>query len=184
METMPTPEEARAALADAESSATRLAADLRLPSYFHSSIGAAISFQIATSALGITIKEAWAASLFLSGLGLFVVVAAVQLVRFRRRNGAWVWALADKVVLGSGTTASVTYCLGFAAAIMAALVEVWWVVPLAALAGGIGYTVGGQRWLRAYRADPVAHTRRAGINWITLAAVLATVGLVVLVAGR
>lgn len=184
METTPSPEEAASALADARSSATGLAAGLRLPSHFHASIGAAITIQIATSALGLAVQEAWAAALFLGGLGLFVVVAAVQLVRFRRLNGAWVWAIANKVVLGSGAAATVTYCLAFAGAMIAALGEVWWVVPPAAVAGGVGYAVAGWRWLDAYREDPTTRARRAPISWVAVACVVAATGLVFLVAGR
>jgi uncharacterized membrane protein YhaH (DUF805 family) len=184
METNPGSDEAAAALADAESSAARLASELRLPSFFHGSIGVAITVQIATSALGIAVQEAWAANLFLTGLGLFLAVAAVQLRRFRRINGAWVWALANKVVFGSGTAASVTYCLAFAAALVAAAAEVWWLVPPAAVAGGVGYAVGGQRWLRAYRRDPTGLGRGAPIGWLAAAFVLATTGLVLLVSAR
>lgn len=184
METAPSPEEAAAALADARSSAAGFAADLQLPSFFHVSIGAAITIQIGTSALGIAVQEGWPAALFLGGLGLFVAVAAVQLVRFRRFNGAWVWAIADKVVLGGGTTASVTYCLTFAGALFAALAEVWWVIPPAALVGGVGYALGGQRWLAAYREDPTGHARGLPLSWVAVAAVVATTGLVFLVVGR
>jgi hypothetical protein len=75
-----------------------------------------------------------------------------------------------------------TYGAAFAAAMAAAHVELWWLLPPAALAGGLGYTVGGQRWLRAYRADPTAYGRAVAISWVALVAVLATVALVVLVA--
>lgn len=184
METTPSSEDAAAALADAQSSAADLAADLRLPSWFHVSIGAAITIQIATSALGIAVREVWAAALFLGGLGLFVVVAAVQLGRFRRLNGAWVWAIANKVVLGSGAAATVTYCLAFAGALLAAIGELWWVVPPAAVAGGVGYALAGQRWLDAYREDPTGRARGARISWIAVACVVAATGLVFLVAGR
>lgn len=184
METTPSPEEAAAALADAESSAARLGADLRLPSHFHASIAVAITIQIATSALGIAVQEAWAAALFLGGLALFLAVAAVQLVRFRRLNGAWVWAIANKVVLGSGAAATVTYCGAFAAALVAAVNEIWWVVPPAAVVGGVGYALAGRQWLDAYRSDPTGRARGARISWIAVACVVAATGLVFLVAGR
>jgi hypothetical protein len=184
MENTPSREEAAAALADAQASAAGLVADLHLPSFFHVSIGAVITIQIATSALGLAVQEAWAAALFLGGLGLFVVVAAGQLVRFRRLNGAWVWAIANKVVLGSGAAATVIYCLAFAGALLAALGEVWWVVPPAAVVGGVGYALAGRRWLDAYREDPTVRARRAPISWVAVGCSIAATGLVFLVAGR
>ncbi|HEY5149944.1 MAG TPA: hypothetical protein VIJ23_08995, partial [Mycobacterium sp.] len=48
----PTPEEAAVALAEAETSRTMLARGVVLPSLFDAAIGAAITVQIATTALG------------------------------------------------------------------------------------------------------------------------------------
>jgi hypothetical protein len=180
MENDPTPAEAAAALRDADASAASMAGRLRLPSYFYSSIGAAIMLQIATSALGIAVQEVWAAALLLAGLGLFVAVAVVQMVRFRRENGAWVWALANRVVLGSDSTVSIVYCLAFAAAVVAAVAELWWLVPPAAVAGGVGYVLAGKRWLRGYREHPAAHARGLGFAWFAAACLLAAAGLVLL----
>lgn len=183
MESNPTPDEAAAALVEAESSATRFASELRLPSYFHSSIGAAIAIQIATGAVGIAAQDGWRAVSLVAGLVLFFVVGVVQLRRFRRMNGARVWAVANRLVFGAGTTASVSYCLAFAAALGAALGGLWWLVPVPAVAGGVGYVLGGQRWLRDYRQDPASHTRGEG-TMLALGATVAVAGLVLLVLGR
>jgi hypothetical protein len=108
----------------------------------------------------------------------------VQLFRFRRINGAWVWALANRVVFGAGTTASVTYCLAFGAALLAAPGELWWLVPVPSVAGGVGYVVGGRRWLRDYRADPAGRGRAEGFSLLALGCVVAATDLVFLVAGH
>ena len=88
-----TPSEAQAAIADADSARIRLASSLRLPSYFYSSIGAAIAVQIGTGATGIANQETRGMVVLAGGVLVFVLVAAVQLARFRRRmaHGSAAW---------------------------------------------------------------------------------------------
>jgi hypothetical protein len=185
MESNLTPDEAAAALAEAERSGARLAADLRLPRYFHRSLAIAISLQIATTALGVAIEETWAHAVLGAGVLVFVLVAGALLVSFRRTNGAWVGGLASRVVFGSGSLASTTYCLALGAAVWAAFAGAWWLVGVAALAGGVGYAISGERWLRAYRADPAAHSRGESAGMLAAIGALALAGLVLLaVVGR
>lgn len=184
MESRPTPDEAAGTLDEARAAAVRLARELQLPSHFHSSVGVAIALQIGTSAVGIAAQDGWPAWLIVVGLAVFAAVAAVQLVRFRRLNGAWVWAVANQVVLGSGTAATLTYCLAFTAALLAAFGGLWWLVVLAAVAGGIGYVRCGQLWLRRYRNDPVGRAHRESTVVFALAGLVAATGLVLLVAGH
>jgi len=181
MESNLTPDEAAAALAEAERSGARLAADLRLPRFFHQSLAIAIAVQIATSALGVAIDATWARIVLGVGVLVFVVVACALLVSFRRTNGASVGGLASRVVFGSGNLASTTYCLALGAAVWAAFAEAWWLVGVAALAGGVGYAVSGARWLRAYRADPAAHSRGESTAVLAAIAAFALAGLVLLV---
>ena len=193
----PTPDEAAAALADAEQSGQRLAERLVLPRWFHASIGAAVAVQIGTSAAaaaglssrepasaGPAIGAAWSWALLLAGLAVFGAVAATQLVRLRRLNGVWVGGLASRVVLGTASTASTAYVLALAAATWSAFAEAWWLVPACAVAGGVGYAVSGVRWMRVYRGDPVRHSRAESAWLLAALAVLAVGGLVLLVAGH
>jgi len=185
MESDLTPDEAAAALAEAERSGTRLAAELRLPPYFHGALAVAVAVQIGTAALGAATEEAWAFVALGAGVLVFVLVAGLLLVSFRHINGARVDGLASRVVFGSGSLASTTYCLALGAAVWAAFEEVWWLVPIAAVAGGLGYAASGQRWLRAYRRDPAAHSRGESAALLAVIGTLALAGLVLLlVVGR
>jgi hypothetical protein len=184
MESNPTPDEAAAALADAERSGARLAAGLRLPRFFHGSLALVIALQIATSAVGIAVDETWARLALGVGLAAFVLVGAGQLLAFRRSNGAWVAGLASRVVLGTDHVASLTYCAAFGAAVWAALAEAWWLVPVASVAGGVGYGLSGRRWVRGYRGDPSAHSRAESVGMLAATAALALSGLVLLAVGR
>jgi hypothetical protein len=149
----PTAAEASAALADAEASRTTLAHGIETPSWFFLSMGAAIAAQIATTAVGLGDGNPWVLE---AGLAIFFAVAAVQLVRFRRLNGVWLGGFASRVVLGTGALASVSYVIALAAAIWAAYDARWWVSTLWSIAGGGAYALSGRRWMRAYRAQPVA----------------------------
>ena len=67
----PTPEEAAVALAEAETSRTMLARGVVLPSLLDAAIGAAITVQIATTALGLADIGGWAGWLLPSGVVVF-----------------------------------------------------------------------------------------------------------------
>lgn len=184
MEARPTPDEAAAALLEADVSRTQVAESFVLPAHFYSSIGVAAAGQIATTALELADLGTWAWVLLVVGLTVFVLVAAVQLVRFRRLNGVWLGGLASRVVGGTATAASVSFGLSLGAAIWAAFAALWWLVPVCAIAGGVGYAVSGRRWVRVYRSEPAAHGRGESAIWLGVLTVLALAGLVLLVAGR
>lgn len=62
----PTPDEVAVALAEAGASRTMLARGVVLPSFFDAAIGAAITVQIATTALGLADIGGWAGWLLLA----------------------------------------------------------------------------------------------------------------------
>lgn len=178
------PSEAQAAIADAESARARLASGLRLPSHFYSSIGAAIAVQIGTGAVGVANQEIWGMVLVAGGLLVFVLVAALQLARFRRLNGAWLGGLASQVLLGTAGLASITYLAAFALATWAALAGAGWLTPIAAVAGGAAYAWAGRRWWRGYQGAPAEYSRGERALVLVAALVLALVFLVALVVLR
>jgi hypothetical protein len=181
MESTPTPRptaaEASAALADAEASRAGLARAITPPSWFSTSIGVAIAVQIATTAVGFGDDALW---VLLAGLVLFVVVAGVQLARFRRRNGVWLGGFASRVVLGTRTAASLSYVAALGAAIWAAYGGRWALVALCSAAGGAAYALSGRRWMRAYRAEPAVHGPGEPVVWLALLSIAAVAGLVLL----
>ena len=131
----PTPQEAAAALADAEESRTTLARRLVVPSCFYISIGTAIAVQIATTALGLADVDdqaLWQRTVWLVAAGwvVFAAVAAIQLIRFRRLNGVWLGGFASRVVGGTAVAASVSYVLTLGTAIWAAFEAAWWLVAV------------------------------------------------------
>jgi hypothetical protein len=91
----PTHDEAAAALTQAEATRARFAGDILLPPWFAASIGAAISVQIATTALGLGNRTPW---LIATGVLVFAIVGVLQLLWFRRLNGVWLGGLAGRVV--------------------------------------------------------------------------------------
>jgi hypothetical protein len=179
--TPPTQDEAAAALVEAEASRSQLAGGIVLPSWFATSIGAAIALQIGTTALGVGDGSPWAWTALAAGVAVFVVVGVVQLARFRRRNGVWLGGLAGRVVLGTGTIASSAYAVALAAATWAAFAGQWLLVAVAALAGGTAYALAGRRWLAAYRTEPEKHGRGESAAWLAVGSVAAVGGLVLLV---
>src|SRR5665647_2647278 len=191
----PTPEDAAAALVEAEASRTRLAGNLALPAFFYAAIGAAVAVQIATAAfggdllggqhLGVVVDDrAWALAILLGGVALWVLVAAIQLVRFRQLNGVWLGGLASRVVLGTASAASISYALALGASIWGAFNGLWWLVALCAIAGGAAYALSGQRWWRRYQGDPASHSRGESAGWIAILGAVAVAGLVLLVLER
>src|SRR5450631_745584 len=183
-EPSPTPEDAAAALVEAEASRTHLAGPLALPSFFYAAIGAAVAVQIATTAFTIADDRGCASAIRLGGVALFVLVAAIQLVRFRQLNGVRLGGLASRVVLGTATAASVSYAFAFGASAWAGFNRMWWLVTLCAVAGGAAYALSGRRWWRRYQGDPASHSRGESAGWIAILGAVAVAGLVLLVLGR
>ena len=184
-----TPEQAAAALSDAEASRTLLAGRLAVPSFFFTSIGTAIAVQIATTALGVADvahRGVWhpAGVLMASGLVAFAAVATLQLIRFRRLNGLWLGGFASRVVGGTAATASVSYALTFGAAVWAAFAGAWWLMGLCSLAGGVAYAMSGRRWVRIYRGEPAAHARGESAAQLAALGAIALAGLAFLMIGR
>lgn len=178
------PSDAHAAITDAESARTRLASGLRLPSFFHSSIGAAIAVQIVTGAIGIADQTTLGLVVLAAGLLVFALAAAVQLARFRRLNGAWVGGLASQVILGTAGLASITYVVAFGLATWAAFEGARWLTLIAAVAGGAAYAWAGHRWWRGYQGAPAEYSRGERTVVLVVIAVLAVVFLVPLVVLR
>src|ERR687895_2115362 len=174
----PTSAEASAALNDAEASRATLAHGIAMPSWFFTSMGAAIATQIATTAVGLGDGAPWVLA---AGLAIFVAVAGVQLARFRRLNGVWLGGFASRVVLGTATAASVSYTVALAAAIWAAYGDGWWLVALWSAVGGAAYALSGGRWMHSYRGDPAAHARGESLAWLALVMAAAIGGLAMLV---
>ena len=166
----PTPNEAAAALHDADESRDRIVGDLKLPPFFHTSIGVAIAAQIVTGAIGIAQQDSAGMTLVVIGLVVFYGVGAAQLVAFRRRNGVWLGGLMSRVVFGTATLASTVYAAAFGAATWAAFYDLWWIVAVSAVVGGGGYVVSGVRWMRTYRQDPVRHGRGESLLMLGLLA--------------
>lgn len=179
-----TPKDGTAALAEAEASRTQLAGTLALPSFFYGAIGGAVSMQIATTAYGVSNDRGWALAILLGGLAFFVLVAAIQLVRFRRLNGVWLGGLASRVVLGTATAASVSYVLALGASVWAASTRMWWLVAFCAIAGGAAYALSGRWWWVRYQGDPASHSRGESARWIVILGALAVAGFVLLALGR
>jgi hypothetical protein len=173
----PTTAEASAALTDAETSRATLAHGIATPSWFYTSISAAIAVQIATTAAGIGAGEPLVLA---AGLAVFAAVAGLQLARFRRVNGVWLGGFASRVVLGTGIPASASYAIALAAALWAAYDELWWLVALWSIAGGAAYALSGRRWLRGYRALPAVHGRGEPAGWLVVAGLAALAGLALL----
>lgn len=177
MESKPTAAEASAALSDAEASRATLARGIVTPSWLFSSLGAAIAVQIAATAVGFGIGSPW---LVIAGQVPFAATTGVQLARFRRLNGVWLGGFASRVVLGTGTLASVFYAAALGAAIWAAHGSRWWLVGLCAIAGGGAYACSGRRWMRTYRAEPAVHGRGESAAWLAALSVVAVAGLALL----
>ena len=180
----PTPEEASAALVDAEDSRARLAQGIVVPSWFFTSLGAAIGVQIATTALGVADDSGWERLALVAGLAALAAVAGIQLVRFRRINGVWLGGLASRVVFGTGTAVSATYAASAALAIWGALEGRWWLTALGSLAGGATYALNGRLWLRAYRREPAKHVHGEPAAWLAALTIAAIAGLVLLMLAR
>ena len=176
----PTPDEAAAALATAEAGAGRLADRVSVSWPFFVALGAAVAFQIGTFAAGVAGVGSPGALPAVGG-AVLVVVVGVQLVVFRRTNGVWLGGFVSRVLGGTASAASLSYAAGIAAALWAALSETWWLVPVAAVAGGAGYALSGWWWMRRYRTDPAAYSRGESLAWLAVAFGVAVAGGALLV---
>jgi hypothetical protein len=174
------PHDARVELIAADHARERLAAGLRLPRGLHPALAVAVAAQIGTAGLGIAEQSAAGLAVLLAGLAGLLVIAALLLHRFRLINGVRVDGLASQVVLGTGTTSSLTYLSSLAAATWAAFESLWWLVAVVAVAGGVGYALGARQWWRAYRINPAAHASGASPRQLAWLAVIACLGLAAL----
>src|SRR3954463_5087589 len=156
------PEDHSSVLAVADQARQRLTAGLQLPKGLPPAVAAAVAIQVGTAAYGIANHAATGLAVALAGVAIFLGVAAFMLLRFRRINGVRVDALTSQIVLGEGPTSTISYVGSFGAALWAANESRWWLVALAAVAGGVGYTFGVVRWWNAYRNDQAA--RAGGIS--------------------
>ena len=180
----PTSAQAAAAIAEAEEGRASLADGIVVPRWFFLPIGVAVALQIGTTATGLGATGEGMLWLFPAGLLALLLAMAVELARFRSRNGVWLGGLVSKVVGGTATAASTSYGAGLAGAIWAALAGAWWLVPVCAVAGGAGYAWSGRAWVRGYRAEPAAHGRGEPAAVLAVLAALALAGLVLLLALR
>lgn len=179
----PTPRDAAAALAEAETSRAQFADGLALPSFFYSSIGVTVAVQIATAAVEVGFDTGWTRLLAIAGAAVFALMAGIQLARFRRLNGVWLGGLTSRVLLATGRAAGASYALALGIAFWAAHVRLWWLAALGACAGGLAYTLSGRRWLRLYMGDPAAHARAEAAGWLVAVSALAVAALTLMVVG-
>lgn len=183
MESIPVqqnPDDPRSELAVADQARQRLAAGLRLPTSLLPALAAAVAVQVGTAAYGIAAQTVAGLAVALAGAAVFLGAAAIMLHQFRRINGVRVDGLGSQIILGSGTMSTPIYVAAIAAATWAAFEAHWWLVATAAVAGGVGYAFATLRWWHAYRNDPAAHAGGASPQVLAALAVLACLGLVVL----
>jgi hypothetical protein len=176
----PDPDDPRTSLAVADEARRRLTTGLRLPAGVLPVLAAAVAVQLATAAYGIAAQTAAGLAVVLAGMAVLLGVAALTLRRFRRVNGVRVDGLTSQVLLGAGTLASSAYLAALAAGIWAAFAALWWLVVVAAVAGGVGYALGTRRWWRAYGHDPVGHAGGASPRTLAALAGLAALGVAAL----
>ena len=171
-------------LAAADVARRRLTAGLRLPSWFHTALGAAVAVQVATTGYGIA--EQSGAGLLVVGAGflVFLAVAVLLLWRFRTLNGVWVERLASRAVLGMSDRSSLVHVAAVGGAIWAAFEGQPWLVGLAAVLGGAGYAASSRLWWQEYVSDPAGHARAESRAVVAVLAVSMLAGLVVLVLYR
>src|SRR4051794_2076367 len=174
------PGDPRSELAVAEQARQGLAAGLRLPTGLHPVLAGAVAVQVGAAAYGIAAQTAAGLAVALAGVAVLMGVAALLLYQFRRINGVRVRGLSSNILLGTGGTSTLAYMAGFGAATWAAFETRWWLVATAAVAAGIGYASGPLRWWHAYQHDPATHATGASPQVLTAFAVVACLGLVVL----
>jgi hypothetical protein len=184
IEDPPAPEEASAALHQAEASRSALAARLEVPPSSLGLLGLAVAAQIALTAVGLAQDHGMALDhVWLVGVGVavFAVAAGLQLALFRRHSGVWLGGLASRVTFGTSTAASTSYMLALGGAIWAAYEDAWIMCAVAAGAGGAAYALSGLHWMRTYRARPERHARGEPPLLLAAMVAIAIVGLVALI---
>jgi hypothetical protein len=160
----------------ADDARRRLTTRLRLPAGFYPALATGLAAQLGAAAYGIAAQTVAGVAIALAGVAVFLGVAAVLLQRFSRINGVRVDGLASQVVLAAGAGASLVYLGALAAGIWAAFELRWWLVAVAAVAGGVGCALGVRHWWATYRDDPAAHTRGASPRVLGALAVVACLG--------
>lgn len=186
MESIPVaqqPEDPTSALAAAGRARDRLAGGLRLPKGLFPALSSAIAVQVGAAAYGIAAQTTTGLAVVLAGAAVFLGVAALVLVQFRKLNGVRLDGLASTIFLGTGTTSTLVYMGTFAAATWAAFDSRWWLVAAAAVVGGTAYSLNALRWWRAYRLNPVERAGGASPRTLALLALAACVGFAVLMVG-
>ena len=171
-------------LAAAEIARQRLTGGLRLPTWFHTSLGVAVAVQIGAAAYGIAGQGAAPMLVLVAGCLFFILVAVVQVARFRRLNGARVDGLVSRAVLGTSSPSVVAEVAGLAGAVWAALEGRPGLAAVAAVAGGAGYAASARLWWRRYQAEPAGHARAESLTTLVLLGGVAVAGLVVLLLAR
>ncbi len=181
---VPTPAEAAASLADAETAQRDLAARVRVPHWFFVALGCAVTAQVACTAVGLSLAGAATVWLVLAGLAVFGLVAAALLLHLRASTGVWLGGLVSRVVGGTSTAASLSEALSLAAATWAAFEDQWALVAVASVAGGVGYGLAGMAWLRDYHSEPARHAHGESLARLLVLVALCLVGAVLLVSMR
>ena len=177
------PDDPREVLAAADRARDRLATSLRLPRGLFPALAVAIAVQVGAAAYGIAAQTTAGLAVVLAGAAVFLGVAALILVQFRRMNGVRVDGLASTIILGTGTLSTLVYLGTFAAATWAAFEALWWLVVIAAAVGGAAYSLSAFLWWRAYRRNPVERAGGASPRMLALLALAACVGFAVLMVG-
>jgi hypothetical protein len=172
------PYDQRMALVHADEARQRLTRGLRLPAGLYPVLTGAVAVQIGSAAYGIAAQTVAGLAVVLAGLAVFLATTALLLHRFRQINGVRVDGLASQVVLAAGASPSLVYLGAFAGGVWAAFESQWWLVAVAAVAGGIGCALGARHWWHAYRLDPVTHARGASPRMLGALAVVACLGFV------
>ncbi len=171
-------------LAAAEVARQRLAGALRLPSWFHTSLGVAVAIQIGVAAYGIAEQSNAGVLVALAGCVPFFVVALVQVARFRRLNGVRVQGLVSRAVWGTSTLSSLAECAGVAGAAWAAFEDQPALATVVAAVGGAAYAASAHLWWRSYQRDPAGRARAESPAMLAGLGVVAVAGLVLLLALR
>lgn len=165
----------------ADQARRQLTSGLRLSAGHYLVLATAVAVQIGTAAYGIAAQTVAGLAVVLADLAVFLGVAALMLHRFRRINGVRVGGLTSQILFAAGASASLGYLGAFAAGIWAAFYSLWWLVAMAAVAGGIGCALGARHWWQVYRHDPAAQARGASPRQLGAFAVLACLGFAALV---
>jgi hypothetical protein len=184
MENTPIPRKAdddpSSVLAAAGRARDRLTEGLRLPKGLFPALAVVIAVQVGAAGFGIAAQTTAGLALALAGTAVFLGVAALILVQFRRLNGVRLDGLASRIILGTGTPSTLVYMGTFATATWAAFESRWWLVATAAVVGGAAYSVSALLWWRAYRINPVERAGGTSPRTLALLALAACVGFAVL----